>query len=299
MGRTSIEWCTDTWNPIRGCSRKSRGCEECYAEAIAARFSGHGQAYDGLAKMTPAGPRWTGEIRLIPETLYLPLRWKKPRRVFVNSMSDLFHEGLPDEAIDRIFAVMALAPRHTYQVLTKRPERMQQYLSSGNRRALVQEAVEHIRPSRPPQHWYHIADAALSVNPWPLKNVWLGVSVENQAAADERIPLLLQTPAAVRFVSVEPLLGHVDLAEGGHGPLFVTDLPDGRRTGLHWVICGGESGPRARPMDPSWARSMRDQCTAAGVSFFMKQGSGARPGRQYGVPDDLWALKEMPSATRS
>lgn len=250
---TGIEWTDATWNPIRGCSRVSEGCRNCYAERVAARFSGPGMPYEGLAR----DGRWTGKVRLIEELMEAPRRWKRPRRVFVNSMSDLFHEDLDAATIGRIFNVMALAPQHTFQVLTKRPERMRQ---------VVGEYVETF------------------LHGTPLQNVWLGVSVEDQKTADERIPLLLQTPSAVRFVSAEPLLGPVDVKRFMDGSFTHTDDDDCAtvRTklppvtwrplyGIDWVIVGGESGPEARPMHPAWALSLRDQCQAAGVSFFFKQ----------------------------
>jgi protein gp37 len=287
---TGISWTDSTWNPIRGCSRVSEGCRHCYAERHAYRFSGPGLAYEGLVQvkkdkegLAERLPLWNGQIKFVEEHLLDPLRWKKPRRVFVNSMSDLFHENCTDEMRDKIFAVMALCPQHTFQVLTKRPERMLEYFNRkdrGERSKLVtnpsawfvwnaataiQAAAKKSIPG--PFHWTTFDDPD-TVAPWPLPNVHLGVSVENQATADQRIPLLLQTPAAVRFISAEPLLGPVELTA-----VPEIDLP-GVAVGtplLHWVIVGGESGAGARPMHPDWARSLRDQCTAAGVPFFFKQ----------------------------
>jgi protein gp37 len=236
--KTGIQWTDATWNPIRGCSRVSEGCRNCYAEVVAARFSGPGQPYEGLARRTSTGgARWTGKIMFVEKHLEDPLRWKKPKRIFVNSMSDLFHEGVSDHQLDRIFAVMAKAQRHTFQVLTKRPERM---LAYSNARLLG----------------------------LPLPNVWLGVSVEDQKAADERIPLLLETPAAVRFLSCEPLLGPVQFPLPCIGSRFWGDL--------HWVIVGGESGHNARPCDVQWIRDIVNQCKAAGAAAFVKQ-LGAYP----------------------
>lgn len=291
---SGIEWTESTWNPVRGCSRVSQGCVNCYAERMAARLSKAGQPYHDL---TDRHGKWNGVMQLAPEhILHAPLRWRKAQRIFVNSMSDLFHEKVADEWIDRIFAVMALTPWHTYQVLTKRPARMLAYLTEparGHSGGLVWYAGEQLKPSPPPRHWYH-APRSFS---WPLPNVWLGVSVEDQAAADERVPLLLQTPAAVRFVSAEPLLGPVNL--GRYGWLSGCDsccngdrcprppectrfdriscpVCKGTARGINvdWVIVGGESGPGARPMDPSWARSIRDQCLAADIPFFFKQWGG-------------------------
>jgi protein gp37 len=248
---TGIQWTDATWNPIRGCSRVSEGCRNCYAEAVAARFSGHGQTDEGLARRTSNGaPRWTGKIMFVEKHLEDPIRWRKPRRIFVNSMSDLFHEGVTDEQLDRIFAVMAKAQRHTFQVLTKRPERMVAY----TRARLVG---------------------------LPLPNVWLGVSVEDQKAAYGRIKLLLDTPAAVRFLSCEPLLGPIDLTPFLYDEVEATSMPDfespiASNRGLNWVIVGGESGVGARPCDLAWIRQIVTDCVASGVAVFVKQ-LGAYP----------------------
>ena len=282
---SKIEWTDETWNPLRGCTRVSAGCEGCYAEGISARFSGPGMAFEGVAKMVHGKPHWTGQIKLVPEKLAEPLRWRKPRMVFVNSMSDLFHEGVPDEFIDQVFAVMALTPQHTYQVLTKRPERMAEYMKAlyaMERRVgdaayeLLNAGVEQADRStlRPMALFQHAFKSS-------FPNVWLGVSVEDQATADERIPHLLNTPAAVRFVSYEPALGTVDFTTICTGWYFIDALRGYRYydegparadcPSLDWIICGGESGPNARPMHPDWARSVRDQCAEAGVPFFFKQ----------------------------
>lgn len=244
--KTNIEWTDATWNPIRGCTRVSEGCRHCYAETVAARFSGPGQPYEGLAEfVTRPGSareaRWTGKVAVVETLMDWPLRKRKPLRIFVNSMSDLFHEAVPDEVVDKVFRVMSMARKHTFQVLTKRPERMRRYLTH--------EAVQG-----------RISYQGRAI--WPLPNVWLGVSVEDQATADARIPILLDTPAAVPWISAEPLLGPLDLTQYFHAPI------DSRR-GLAWVVVGGESGPGARPMHPDWARSLRDQCAA--VPFFFKQ----------------------------
>lgn len=251
--RTAIEWTDATWNPVRGCSRVSEGCRHCYAEVVAARFSGPGLPYEGLAKRVGGEARWTGKVRMVPEHLADPLRWKKPRRIFVNSMSDLFHEGLSDHDISRVFDVITATPRHVYQILTKRPARMRRYFLSNAR----------FSPTR------------------PLPNVWLGVSVEDQGAADERIPLLLACPAAVRFVSYEPALGPVDFTRVGAcrgEPLSALEEIVGHveRPRLDWLIVGGESGPGARSFDVAWAREAVRQCREAGVACFVKQ-LGARP----------------------
>jgi protein gp37 len=253
---TAIEWTDATWNPVRGCSRVSEGCRNCYAERVAARFSGPGMPYEGLA----ANGKWAGKTRLVADKLDQPLRWKRQRRIFVNSMSDLFHESLTDEQIDEVFAIMLATPRHTFQVLTKRPARMRAYSTR----------LAGFSTTDPMSYGaFDLARATIGEEPrWPAPNVWLGVSVENQAAADERIPLLLETPAAVRFLSCEPLLGPVNLTMrddelGAKWPTLAM--------GIHWVIAGGESGPGARPCHPEWARSLRDQCAAAHVPFFFKQ----------------------------
>lgn len=265
MGTTSIEWTERTWNPIRGCSRVSEGCRNCYAERVAARFSGEGLAFAGLAERAPSGPRWTGEVRLVEEHLEDPLRWRRPRRVFVNSVSDLFHERVPDEWLDRIFATMALVPRHTFQVLTKRPERMCDYFGEngwavggagirGPMRDRLEIWARRIRPG-----WSDEDDHVHG--PFPMPNVELGVSVENQRTLDERLPALAATPAALRFLSAEPLLEPVDLCLG--------DYPAGIRPDL--VIVGGESGPGARPCRLDWLRSIVRQCREAEVLCFVKQ----------------------------
>lgn len=254
-----IAWCTETWNPLRGCTRVSAGCINCYAESMAARFSGEGLPYEGT--INPETKRWNGTIKLVNEHLQDPLRWKRPRMVFVNSMSDLFHEDVPDEFIDQVFAVMTFARQHTFQVLTKRPKRMQEYMS----RDPVTPAFLEM---------FKLRNGIEFVGPMtncPRKNIWLGVTVENQEAADERIPLLLQTPAAVRWLSMEPLLGAVDLALLGTLPRSQHANYTQTHDLLHWVVVGGESGSNARPMHPDWARSLRDQCAEAGVSFLFKQ----------------------------
>ena len=279
--RTRIEWTDATWNPIRGCTRVSEGCRHCYAEGMAARFSDPGQWGHGLAQRValPGGGtdhRWTGKVELVNAALDLPLRWRSPRRIFVNSTSDLFHEKVPDEWIDKVFAVMALADQHTFQVLTKRPERMRAYLHDLARPHREREIKDAGRKAGA-----LVGDTPLigrRITSLPLPNVWLGTSIEDQATADERIPHLLATPAAVRFISAEPLLGslsiaHASTTDAALAVLFAK-LERGDvdpRGNLHWVICGGESGPGARPMHPDWARSLRDQCQAAGVPFFFKQ----------------------------
>lgn len=256
---SSIEWTDATWNPIRGCSRVSEGCKNCYAERMAARFSGEGMPYDGLAKMTPDGPRWTGKLSLVEGKLGEPLRWKNPRRIFVNSMSDLFHERVSDQWLERIFKVMHIAHQHTYQILTKRPKRMFDWMT---------------------RYWDN------GKNKCAIDNLWLGVSVEDQKTADERIQFLLQTPAAVRWISAEPLLGPLILGDYLH---FTGRERETRTAKLDWVVVGGESGPRARPFDITWAYSIIDQCKHAVVPIFMKQ-LGLRP-RDARLWDEFILLK--------
>ncbi len=273
---TKIQWTQNddgtpgkSWNPVRGCSVISPGCVHCYAMKQAHRFSGAGKAYEGLTKQTKAGPQWTGVVRTVETALLQPLSWRKPCRVFVNSMSDLFHEDVPDAFIDQVFAVMALAPRHTFQILTKRPARMRDYLltltGSEMRMLDVGADASGIADAMESKALDALADNFGDV--WPMPNVWLGVSVEDQKHADERIPLLLHTPAALRFISAEPLLSAVDLYPQWMPPTtYRSALP-----GLDWVIVGGESGPGARPCDLAWIRSIVQQCKAAGIACFVKQ----------------------------
>jgi protein gp37 len=232
--RSTIEWTDATWNPIRGCTKISPGCKNCYAETFAERFRG-----------VPGHPFEQGfDVRLIPEKLGEPQRWRQPLRIFVNSMSDLFHPFVPTDYIERIGASMQRAHWHTFQVLTKRHERMMELLNGGLR-------------------WAGL-----------LQNVWWGVSVEDREHGFPRIDVLRQTNATIRFLSIEPLLedlGEIDL------------------TGIDWVIVGGESGPRHRPIAIEWVRSIRDQCHAAKVPFFFKQWGGRTPKRQGRVLDGrLW-----------
>lgn len=277
---TKIEWSDATWNPITGCSVVSPGCTNCYAMRLAGGRLRHHPSRKGLTQSSKAGPVWNGEVRLNEQWLDQPLRWRRPRRIFVCAHGDLFHEAAPDEWVDRVFATMAVARQHQFQVLTKRPARMLSYLAGKMVSARVACEISGLTYSRP-----GCADhlPALIARLLPLPNVWLGVSVEDQERANERIPILLDTSAAVRFVSAEPLLAEVDLrairVPGGHHakpPLYWDPgMPlgtfDALRSGLHWVIAGGESGPGARPMHPDWARSLRDQCVDAGVPFFFKQ----------------------------
>ncbi len=260
---SKIEWTGHTWNPIVGCTILSPGCTNCYAMKDACRkgFNPKVPHYHGLTKLVNGHPVWTGDLHQAPESVLLaPLKRKKPTTYFVNSMSDLFHESIPDEWIDKIFAVMALCPQHTFQVLTKRAGRMRSYVENARRRVIKNgNSVEIHTPKA-----YHASTVVGGEKLWPLPNVWLGVSAERQKEADERVPHLLRTPAAVRFISAEPLLNPIDL----RGYMKWLTRPG---NAIDWVIVGGESGLRARPMHPDWARSLRDQCSRAGVAFFFKQ----------------------------
>ncbi|TVR65362.1 MAG: phage Gp37/Gp68 family protein [Candidatus Competibacteraceae bacterium] len=300
---TGIEWTDAIWNPIVGCSVVSAGCTNCYAMRMAHRLEAIGVAhYAGTTQQSKAEPVWSGAVRQAPErTLTAPLRLRRPKRVFVNSMGDLFHTAIPDAWIDDVFAVMALAPHHTFQVLTKRPERMRKYMSEGPQ-VRIADAALSVGRNLPDGHigWqshrWKPSPIKGCIQPaeWPLPNVWLGTSVEDQATADERIPYLLDTPAAIRFVSAEPLLGPVDLdciwdkapdrdtskidalageryQHRGLGPM----IRSGFTASLDWVIVGGESGPGARPCDLRWwIRQIVNHCGQAGVPVFVKQLGG-------------------------
>lgn len=261
---TKIEWADAVWNPTIGCTRVSAGCQNCYAERMANRLAQNPATpeYVGLAEKG----RWTGKVKCLPERLDQPLRWRKPKRIFVNSMSDLFHEDVPCWMVDKVFATMALCPQHTFMVLTKRPDRMAAYMLSWSLIGIERMARElvsgdpHGKLVNPEQ-----VAALVQRDDAPLPNVWLGVSVEDQVTADERIPWLLKTPAVVRFVSCEPLLGPVDLYR--HSPGWLGS----HACGISWLITGGETGPGARPAHPDWFRGLRDQCQAASVPFFFKR----------------------------
>jgi len=279
---SAIEWTHATWNPTTGCDQVSPGCDNCYALTLAKRLKAMGNPkyqHDGNPRTSGPGFGLTAH----PDTLRLPLTRRKPRRIFVNSMSDLFHNEVPDEFIARVFAVMLASERHTFQVLTKRHARMRSLL----RRDAFREQVEREAVDR-----YGIHVDVCAADTWPVPNVWLGVSVEDQRWADIRIPALLDTLAAVRWISVEPLLGPVDLTrltvlkpDPPYGPGAWLDSLTGHLIGpddmlptrLDWVVAGGESGAGARPMDPDWSRGLRDQCQAAGVPFLFKQWGGRTP----------------------
>lgn len=294
--RSAISWCDATWNPVRGCTKVSAGCKNCYAERFSERFRG--------VKGHPFEQGF--DVRLVPKAIDLPLRWRKPRRIFVNSMSDLFHPDVPFEFIAAVFGVTATCPQHTFLILTKRPGTMREWC------AWLEERAEQCRSVFPddPYGWrraHCLSAAALRAGVsdrdsagqiealgWPLPNVWLGVSVENQETADERIPILLDTPAAHRFVSCEPLLDGLDLeleryllsckdcgnsgsgaydGTPGRTPCLCSDacIKRGEGPSLDWVIVGGESGPGARPCDIAWIRSIVRQCESANVPCYVKQ----------------------------
>ncbi|MEO0485287.1 MAG: phage Gp37/Gp68 family protein [Pseudomonadota bacterium] len=323
-----IEWTDATWNPITGCTLVDDGCRNCYAAELAATRLKNHPSRKGLARRNAVGiAKFTGEVRLNERWLLDPLKWSKPRMIFVCAHGDLFHPSVPDEWIYRVFGIMASCPWHTFQVLTKRPDRAQQFLEKAHF-GVMGEATDIVcDPCRPltgkvalsaqPQH-DKLAQShgkhVLRLHQWPLANVWLGTSISDQISADERVSDLLTANAAVRFVSAEPLLGRIQLDRlcefvdtfedaGGHPdpawPLAAQDAtwlnalsgkmgaeargPSGDRLGssevgleflggkLDWVICGGESGRRARPMHADWARSLRDQCLEAAVAFHFKQ----------------------------
>lgn len=288
---SKIEWTDATWNIITGCSVVSPGCTNCFAQRLAGTRLRNHPSRAGLTKESKAGPVWTGDVRFNPEWLDQPTRWTRPRRIFVCAHGDLFHHAVSDEWLDAIFDVMERCPQHTFQILTKRAERMHQY-------------ILRVRGGKP-----------------VLPNVHLGVSVEDQTRADERLPYLVMTPAEVRFISYEPALGPLDLrkipmqavvpnlfmrhrydvlragiwTDQGFGFVNHRDMTDHR---IHQVIFGGESGPNARPAHPDWAKYMRDECEAAGVAFFFKQWGEWHPhgqqladggGNCLGNPDNIWS----------
>lgn len=324
---SNIEWTDTTWNPVIGCTPVSPGCLNCYAATMARRLEAMGRpeyAVRGLetargkvvriAEVRNGRAVFTGEVRCLPERLTEPLHWKRPRMVFVNSMSDLFHEAVPDRFIRLVFAAMSYCGQHTFQVLTKRPERMAAWLADPENSLSACQAewvvadIDDRTPTGKRRIGRRGSEGAINGsrkglgdgNYWPLPNVWLGTSVEDQARADERIPHLLRCPAAVRFLSCEPLLGAVDLHDlmgrwfcaycDSHYAEYVNGCPrchfgeEGtgssvRLSRLHWAIVGGESGPHAREFREEWAKSIRDQCADAGVPFFFKQyGSNATRG---------------------
>ena len=332
---SKIEWTNETWNPITGCTPVSEGCQRCYAKRMAQRLAGR----FGYPKRPDEF-----KVTLHGDKINQPLKWRKPRMVFVCSMGDLFHEDVPDGLIDMVFTVMAVLNQHTFQVLTKRPERMNKFLEDARWREVGNPGSPDVWsfgdtwPFENAREQYREKyKCELPFPEWPLSNVWLGITAENQQRWDERVPILLDTPAAVRFVSCEPMLSPVVMPKYIRLPHpVVSEIPIGPRVGagpgihkvylnprgarsvmstmpvgaepkmlgikpdecedlglgINWLICGGETGPGARPMHPDWARSLRDQTRQAGVPFFMKQMSRKEP-----IPDDLM-IREYPTIGR-
>jgi len=296
MGKTSIAWTNDRWNPVTGRSKVSAGCKHCYAEVGANRFwaTQYPRVSERVSMIDAAGypavetmtrPRVFTDVQCHEDRLDQPLRWKKPRKLSVNSMSDLFHEDVPDAFIDRVFAVMAWSSWHTFQILTKRAERMKDYRPScscgGVQPPTCVGVYEH--PEDPPSFGcddccgHGNEDGCCKTVSFPLPNVWLGVSVENRAWKSRVIPHLVSTPAAVRFVSVEPLLEDLgDISDWFPREREVSQTQSVWINGVNWIIVGGESGPKSRPLDVAWARSIVKQCQAAGLPVFVKQ-LGANP----------------------
>lgn len=287
--KTKIEWTDATWNPFRGCARVSPGCENCYAESMAARFSAPGEPYYQIATRGPNGPRWTRRFAFVAKHFDDPIRWTKPRRVFVNSMSDTFYEEATNEQIAAVFAVMAATPRHTYQVLTKRADRMLDFFRWLTARA---EDARKRYPNESPAGLYSDAliSAALKAagvdsvpnavaRAWPLPNVWLGISAEDQPRYDARWPKLAEVErlgcAAVTFVSYEPAVGPLTLKCNGCGQdVGAHFAPDqGGCSGWFpdWIIVGGESGPGSRPFPIDWAESIVAQTRRVPIACFVKQ----------------------------
>lgn len=286
QGEDGIIWTGETVNITRGCSLDSDGCKNCYAMAMAGRFSGPGMPYEGLVMKTSQGYKWNGEIKLVPAMLSDLLRKTKPRTIFIDSMSDLFHESVPDAYIDKFFAVAAITEQNIYQLLTKRAERARDYLQGLQARAFevagaLLEDPEVCTFSEGSQKWH---DAAYKIQraiaAGPLKNVHMGVSAENQPMANRRVAALVDTPAAVRWISIEPMLGPIDLTP------WLKRRSDGTPL-IHWVVAGGESGPDSRPMHPAWPRALEEQCSDTGTAFLFKQwgnwvgGTGSKNGFIY------------------
>lgn len=294
MSKTRIPWAEEVWNPIRGCSRISTGCENCYAEKMAGRFCGkdkHGKnlPFAGFAHKVNGKARWTGKVKMFENKLMEMLKRKKPTVWFVNSMSDVFHEEIPDSWIDSIYAMMALRPQHTFIILTKRAKRMAEYYQDPKTTNSIANICCETSP-RFKTSWFDCVEPKENkMNTWPLPNLILGVSIENQETAEERITWLLKTPAAKRIVSLEPLLEEVDLTRlrtredrfihaftldyyrGDYANLDIIAGPPSNYGPLDGVIAGCESGNGARPAETDWFRAVRDQCAAAGVPFYLKQ----------------------------
>ena len=345
---TNIQWVRnadgtlgETWNPVVGCSVVSLGCTNCYAMRDAhRRLDGTmrdgrliAPQYEGTTKLVNGNPVWTGKIGIASDkTFAKPLHWTRPRMIFVNSMGDLFHEDIPDAVIDRVFAVMALCPQHTFQVLTKRSARMREYMIGPWSSRVMMRLSEVASTAALCDIAGHYASPKLNLA-LPLPNVWLGVSAEDQRRADERIPDLLATPAAVRFVSAEPLVGPIDFTFVGNAEPVAGSVRYDALTGhaipydgvirgigtwatnkatpctrLDWIIVGGESGKGVRPMHPDWVRSIRDQCSGRddrlhllgypGVPFFFKQWGEwlwSNDDQNYAAAEE-WRRRHFPTA---
>lgn len=246
--KSKIEWTQTSWNPLVGCTKVSEGCRNCYAIRFSHRMSTTVPSYFGITKKINGKPEWSDKIRVDRNKLRQPLTWKRARMIFVNSMSDMFHERVDDLDIAEIFAIMATESRHTFQILTKRPQRMATLLTDEPFKKSV-ETILH--------NWGYSLKLD---NVWPLRNVWVGASVENEKSAIERVPYLLMTPAAIRWISAEPLLGRITNCSLGV-----------KLRGIQWIVAGGETGPNARPAHPDWFRALRDLCVSSGVPFFFKQ----------------------------
>jgi protein gp37 len=261
-----IAWADAIWDPVRGCSRKSAACVNCYAETETAQNSQGGGWGEGFASVTPDGLKWTGKVAIHEDRLAMPFSVDKPSRIFVNAFADVFHEEMTDAMVDRVFAVMAAAPQHTYVILTKRQKKMQAYMADPATPGRIAAAI-----------------AALGregkVESWPPANLWLGVTIENQKEAERRVPTLLETPAAVRFVAAEPLLSAVALK-----PEWLP-RPGAAGPAIDWVMGGGESGPNARPIQLDWVRALRDQCAGAGTPFYWNDWGAATPDGQAAGTD--------------
>jgi protein gp37 len=285
MSDTKIEWAEKTWNPITGCTKISEGCKNCYAERMSKRLAGR----YGYPKDKPFA------VTFHEDRLQEPLKWRNPSMIFVCSMGDLFHDDVETKWLDKVFAVMALCPQHTFLLLTKRPENMQKYITSKNKfgDSSICKAINDIPAS---------LGNRVGCLEIPFSNVWLGVTAENQREANNRIPILLETPTIKRFVSIEPMLEFISLDELDVYRSITQKIdslsgyhfyPEKRATininKLDWIICGGETGQKARQMQVEWARNLRDQCKYAGVPFFFK-----KLGQGKETPQDLM-IREYPN----
>ena len=322
---TKIEWTNATWNPITGCSIVSSGCTNCYAMRLAGTRLKHHPSRKDLTILRGGNPVWNGDVRFNEHWLDQPLKWSKPRMIFVCAHGDLFHEAVPFEWIDQVFAVMALCPQHTFQVLTKRPLRALEYFGMREKwndptaQARVSKLLENpVAGEDEKNYWNERSDeVAANAKRWPLPNVWIGVSIEHQQAAHDRIGPLMMIPAEKRFLSMEPLLEEVDLEDIRPVQEFsyqdrdpfplqgfavraaarhYADSENADRVympKLNWVIVGGESGQKHRTFDPNWARLIRDQCRRNDIPFFMKQMGGRTKKECQDIPKELM-IRQFP-----